>query len=757
MTKSLVIVESPAKAKTLRKYLGNDFDVHASVGHIIDLPENRMGVDLTSGNFTPEYVPITGKTKVIKEITSASKKVDTVYLAPDPDREGEAIAFHLAQIIRDEFGGKKKMPEIYRVRFHEITKKAVQEAFKHPMNLNENLFDAQQARRILDRVVGYQISPILWKKVRRGLSAGRVQSVAVRLVVDREREIASFKTDEYWSIEALADAGKKPTFTLKLIKSDGQKAELHNSIDAHAVKTELEKSKASVLSVQKNRRARKPGAPFITSKLQQDAARAFRFTTKRTMSIAQGLYEGVELGAEGAVGLITYMRTDSMSVSNDALAAVREYIGSAFGPNFLPEKPNTYKNKKNAQEAHEAIRPTSMAYTPEFVRPFLKPEQFKLYQLIWERFVASQMLPAQYDQTQIDVEAGRHILRATGSVLVFDGFLKVYQEQLDEDDQSALDEEKEERTRLPIVEKGDAVKLEKIDALQHFTQPPPRFTEASLVKELEDKGIGRPSTYASILSVIQSKDYVEKKEGRFFPSELGMLVTDLLVEAFPLVLDVAFTAGMEENLDKIEVGEANWKKTLTDFYEPFKLSLATAQDNMRNIKRMEEITDVVCSKCGKHMVIKWGKNGSFLGCSGYPDCSNTQPFNRVDGKIVPEVPEATELKCKTCGAQMVFKRGKYGKFLGCSRYPDCSFTMPIPTHVKCPKPDCGGDVVTKKSKRGKDFYGCSRWPACDFVSWDKPINKACPSCENPYLIEKVLRNGVQIKCPICAYKETESE
>lgn len=750
MAKSLVIVESPAKAKTIRKYLGNTYEVLASVGHIVDLPANRMGVDLDSGEFTPEYVPIEGKSKVIKEIQSAGKHADAIYLAPDPDREGEAIAFHLAKLIAE----KGSKAPIYRVRFHEITQKAIKEAFKHASDLDSNLYDAQQARRILDRVVGYQISPILWKKVRRGLSAGRVQSVAVRLVVDREREIAAFKTDEYWSIEALSDAGKKPLFTSKLLKTDNKKAELHNAEQAALVKSELESAKPIVDQVAKNRRQRKPGPPFITSKLQQDAARAFRFTSKKTMMIAQTLYEGVDLGEEGTVGLITYMRTDSTRVSDDALSAVRAYIGDNFGPDFLPEKPNYYKNKKSAQEAHEAIRPTSLQYKPDSVKAYLKPEQYKLYRLIWERFVASQMAPAQYDQTQIDIVAGRHLMRATGSILVFEGFLKVYQEQVDEDDKDAQSEQEEEKTLLPEVSKGDLIVFKKIDPLQHFTQPPPRFTEASLVKELEDKGIGRPSTYASILSVIQDKEYVEKKEGRFYPSELGTLVTDLLVDSFPKIMDIAFTAGMEENLDKIEEGEADWKKVLRDFYDPFKLSLSEAKESMRDVKRMEEATDITCSKCNQHpMVVKWGKTGSFLGCSGYPDCKNTQAFTRIDGKIVPQEAQKTDLLCKTCGAALVVKRGKFGSFLGCSRYPECAFTMPMPTGIKCPKPDCGGDVAAKRSQKGKTFYGCTHYPSCDFVSWDKPINTACPVCESVYLIEKNLRSGVQIKCPSCGYQK----
>ncbi|MBH1989220.1 MAG: type I DNA topoisomerase [Myxococcaceae bacterium] len=750
MAKSLVIVESPAKAKTIRKYLGHGYEVLASVGHIIDLPPNRMGVDLESGEFTPEYVPIEGKSKVIKEIQNAGKHAEAIYLAPDPDREGEAIAYHLRNLIQE----KAKNTPIFRVRFHEITQKAVKEAFKHASELNSDLYDAQQARRVLDRVVGYQISPILWKKVRRGLSAGRVQSVAVRLVVDREREIIAFVSEEYWSVEASSDAGKKPLFTSKLIKTDQKKVELKEAEQAYAAKQEIEQAKALVEQVTKTRRQRRPGPPFITSKLQQDAARAFRFTSKKTMMLAQTLYEGIDLGEEGTVGLITYMRTDSTRVSEEAIAAVRGYIGSNFGTDFLPEKPNYFKTKKSAQEAHEAIRPTSMQYHPDQVKSFLKPDQFKLYQLIWERFVASQMTPAQYDQTQVDIAAGRHTLRATGSVLVFEGFLRVYREQVDEDDREAQSEQKEEKTLLPELAQGDPIDFKNVEALQHFTQPPPRFTEASLVKELEDKGIGRPSTYASILSVIQDKEYVEKKEGRFFPTELGSLVTDLLVDSFPQIMEVAFTAGMEENLDKIEEGAADWKQVLRAFYEPFKQTLLGAKESMRDVKRMEEPTDFVCSKCAEHkMVVKWGKTGSFLGCSGYPACKNTMAFSRVDGNIVPLAEEKTDLACKTCEAPLVIKRGKFGSFLGCSRYPECAFTMPMPTGVKCPKSGCHGEVAVKRSQKGKVFYGCSNYPSCDFVSWDKPVNSPCPVCNNLYLIEKTLRSGAQIKCPSCGYQK----
>ena len=748
MDKSLVIVESPAKAKTIRKYLGAGFEVMASVGHILDLPSRSMGVDLESGLFTPQYEPILGKNKVITDIKKNARKVDTVYLAPDPDREGEAIAFHLASIVNES--RPKDPPQIVRVRFHELTKKAINEAFLHPDQLNRHLFDAQQARRILDRVVGYQISPILWKKVQRGLSAGRVQSVAVRLVVDREREIEAFIKEEYWTIEATAQAHVDPRFQVKLAKIGKNKAQIANQEQAFKIKQELDNQKAQVQSVQKKERIRRPGPPFITSKLQQDAARAFRFSTKQTMRLAQGLYEGVEIGDEGAVGLITYMRTDSTRVSNDALQEVRNFIGSQFGQEFVPKEPNFYKSKKSAQEAHEAIRPTSLEHTPERVKPFLKPEELKLYTLIFDRFVASQMTPALYDQTSIEITKTPYVLKATGSILRFPGFLKAYKEQADEDDQGAKDEEASERVRLPDLKEGDSVELIKVLAEQHFTQPPPRFSEASLVKELEEKGIGRPSTYASIMSTIVDKGYTEKNQGRFTPTELGRVVTDLLIENFPDIMSIAFTASMEEKLDAIEEGQENWVKTLGNFYGAFKQTVEQASEQMRNIKRMEEKTDVLCEKCGSHMVVKWGKNGSFLGCSAYPECSSTVPFKRVDGKIVPEPrKEVGEIKCPSCGAGMVHKRGRFGEFMGCSRYPDCSQTMPLPSGVKCPKENCGGDVVAKRTKRGKPFYGCSNYPACDFVSWNKPVSKACESCDSPYLLEKTSREGVKWLCPSC--------
>lgn len=747
MEKSLVIVESPAKARTIGKYLGPGFEVVASVGHILDLPSKSMGVDLTSGNFTPTYEPIVGKNKVIADIKKHAKKADIVYLAPDPDREGEAIAFHIATVVKE--ARAKNEPPILRVRFHELTKKAIKDAFLSPDKLNQALFDAQQARRILDRVVGYQISPILWKKVQRGLSAGRVQSVAVRLVVDREREIESFKSEEYWTIEALVKASKEPNFTAKLLRINDAKAELKNEAEALKVKQDLLKKKALVSKVQKKERIRRPGPPFITSKLQQDAARAFRYSTKQTMRIAQSLYEGVDLGEIGVLGLITYMRTDSTKVSDDAIKSVREHILQNYGPEHLPKEPNYFKNKKSAQEAHEAIRPTSIELTPIKIKSYLSKDQFRLYELIYNRFVASQMTSAIYDQTSIDLSHEQYLLRATGSILRFFGFLKAYQEQVDEDDNKAKEEAKEEEMKLPDIKEGEEVLLSDIKAEQHFTQAPPRFTEASLVKELEEKGIGRPSTYATIMSTIVDKGYTEKKEGRFFPTELGRVVTDLLLENFPDIMNVAFTAQMEDKLDKIEDGEENWLKTLRDFYYPFKETIEKAAEHMRNLKRMEEKTDLTCPKCQSHLVVKWGKTGSFLGCSNYPNCSYTVPFIRQEGKIIAKEPEPIpDTKCPSCSSPMVLKRGKFGDFLGCSRYPDCTATKAIPTGVKCPKEGCGGDIALRKSKRGKDFFGCTNYPKCDFVSWQKPVAQTCP-CGSNYLLEKSSKQGISYICPSC--------
>jgi DNA topoisomerase-1 len=756
---SLVIVESPAKAKTIKKYLGRSYDVRASVGHVKDLPKSKMGVDIEKG-FTPEYDVIKGKAKVLSEIKRAARSAGRVFLATDPDREGEAIAWHIAEEIGAEGGDAR----VRRVLFNEITKNAIQKAIEQPIDLDRRKFDSQQARRILDRLVGYQISPILWKKVRRGLSAGRVQSVAVRLVVEREREIEAFLPVEYWSLDADLAARLPPQFTAKLFKVDGQKADLRDEATTRALAADVEKARFVVESVERKERRRNPPPPFTTAKLQQEAANRLGFTAKKTMTLAQRLYEGVELGDE-TVGLITYMRTDSVRLSTEAVDAARVHIAERYGKDHLPEAANVYKTKaKAAQEAHEAIRPTDLEWTPERAAPHFEQmgerDMLRLYELIWSRFVACQMLPAIYDQTAVDISAGRAAFRATGSILKFAGYLAVYGAKPPEEEAGAEEEKKEEGERngekkneerqLPPLERGEELRLVQLHPEQHFTQPPPRYNESSLVKEMEQRGIGRPSTYAAILETIQEKAYVEKVEKNFKPTHLGLLVTDELVRAFPREMDVAFTAGMEEKLDDIEEGNAGWQAVLSEFYDKFKEDLAKADEQMRNVKAQAIETDLVCEKCGEHkMVIKWGRNGEFLACPGYPECRNTMNFRREDGKILPEKEEdvPVEDKCPECGAAMVMKRGRFGRFLACTRYPECKGTRPISIGVTCPK-GCGGYVSEKRSKRGRTFYGCSSYPNCDFVAWDRPRNEACPTCGSAYLLDKYSkRTGPFIACP----------
>jgi DNA topoisomerase-1 len=764
---SLVVVESPAKAKTIKKYLGRSFDVKASVGHVKDLPTSKLGVDIENG-FAPDYVAIKGKAKVLSEIKRAAKKAERVYLATDPDREGEAIAWHIA----DEIGAGPGDDKVRRVLFNEITKTAIQKAIGQPQDLDQKKFDSQQARRILDRLVGYQISPILWRKVRRGLSAGRVQSVAVRLVVEREREIQAFVPVEYWSLEADLAAALPPEFRAKLAKLDGHKADLRDGATTRGLVEELKDQRFTVASVERKERRRNPPPPFTTAKLQQEAANRLGFSAKKTMTLAQRLYEGVELGDEGAVGLITYMRTDSVRLSNEAVDAVRGYIAGEYGRDHLPAEPNFYRTRqKAAQEAHEAVRPTTMEWTPARVAPFLdaigERDMLRLYELVWNRFVACQMLPAVYDQTTADVAAGRATFRAVGSILKFPGYLAVYGAKPPEEEAGAQDEEKpengdgEKRNQeriLPPLEAGMPLRLVKLDPEQHFTQPPPRFNESSLIKEMEERGIGRPSTYAAILSTIQDKGYVEKVEKSFKPTELGFVVTDELVRAFPREMDVAFTAGMEEKLDEIEEGNADWQAVLGEFYTGFKEDLAKAEVHMRDVKRQEIATEHACEKCGKPMVIKWGRMGEFLACSGYPECRNTMNFRRTeDGRIEPQKEEdvPTDETCPTCGAPMVVKRGRFGRFLACTRYPECKTSKPISIGVDCPK-GCGGYISERRSKRGKTFYGCSSYPNCDFVAWDKPRNEACPACGSAWTVEKFSRkHGPYVACPNreCGWKK----
>ena len=748
MPKSLVIVESPAKAKTIKKYLGSKYSVKASVGHVIDLPTKKLGVDVENG-FKPEYEVIKGKKKVLDEIVAAAKTSDTVFLAPDPDREGEAIAWHIAEEIRAKC--KKSCPDIHRVLFHEITKSAVQSALKDPQKLDKKLFEAQQARRILDRLVGYKISPLLWKNVRMGLSAGRVQSVAVRIVCEREAEIKKFKAEEYWSVVTKLEGSAKPAFEAKLAKVSGEKPKISNDKEAGKIVGDLKKEKFTLTSVNRQERRRHPVPPFITSKLQQEAARKLGYSAKKTMMLAQQLYEGVELADGETVGLITYMRTDSVRVAASAIEEVREYIVEKYGKKNLPDSANVYKTKKSAQDAHEAIRPTLMKNTPEAVEASLSKDQLRLYELIWKRFVASQMLPAIYDQTTFEIKAGLYELRATGSVLKFAGFMEVYLEGVDEE--AAKDEE--ENASLPNLKDGELLKLREVIPNQHFTEPPPRFTEASLVKTLEELGIGRPSTYASIMSTIQDKKYVEKREGRFYPTRLGDVVNEILVKSFPEILDVKFTAQMEGELDDIEEGKLEWKQALEDFYKPFAKTLKKASSEMTDIKKKEISTELMCEKCGNPMVIKWGRHGEFLACSKYPECKNTKDFKQSaegDIKVVKE--ETTDEVCPKCGAPMTIKRGRFGKFLACTKYPECKTTKAISIGIKCPL--CDGPLVERRSKKGKVFYGCSTYPKCTFASWQKPVNEKCPECGGAYLVEVFKKDGPPgIKCPQkgCPYKK----
>ncbi|MGO9231100.1 MAG: type I DNA topoisomerase [Bryobacteraceae bacterium] len=798
MAKALVIVESPAKAKTINKYLGKDFIVKASLGHIKDLPKRDLAVDVEHG-FEPRYEVIEGKKKLVAELKQAAKKVQDVYLAADPDREGEAICFHL----QEELSEKKNGPRIYRVMFNEITKKAIAKAFEKPGQVDVNLVDAQQARRVLDRLVGYKISPLLWDKVRRGLSAGRVQTVALRVIVEREREIRAFVAREYWSIDADLAAKKPPLLAARLTRINGQTAEIGSTEAADGVVAALEGAAYSVQSVSTREKRRYPVAPFITSTLQQESSRKLRFSVKRTMMLAQRLYEGVEVGKD-TVGLITYMRTDSTRVSDDAVRDVRDFIGERYGREYLPESPNFYKSKKGAQDAHEAVRPTSMAYAPEVVDKYLQEDEKKVYRLIWNRFVASQMVPALYDQTTIDVGAkGKngddYLFRATGSVEKFDGFRKVYKEGKDQ-----LDEEDEElKHHLPLVSEGERLRFKAIRPEQHFTEPPPRYNEATLVKRLESDGVGRPSTYASIISTIQEREYVKKDGGRFTPTELGMVVTDLLLESFDDIFDVTYTARMEAELDEIEDGKIDWRVAMQEFYERFDKDLKHAEEHMTNVKRMEKPTGQTCDKCGKPLVIKWGKHGSFIACTGYPDCTYTRELT-VD---LPDVDKADlseqgdEEYCENCGRPMVLKKGRFGTFFACTGYPDCKTTKAIGGPQKKPDqkldeicPECGnhmvlktgrfgeftacsnyptckyvkqktigvkcpecneGEIAERRSKRGKTFYGCVRWPKCNFVAWGKPVPEKCPECGSPYMIEKWLKAGTFWQCPNaeCKHKQ----
>jgi len=880
MARSLVIVESPAKAKTINKYLGKNYTVKASIGHVMDLPTKTIGIRLPIDEdeinakkkkkkskrggkaaapkpplkpvslddpkiFEPTLQVIPGKGRVINDLRKSASTAETVYLAADPDREGEAISAHLQMVLskpakflipdEEEEGkngkkngekdakeaeatanGKKgkgkfgKKPaekdkieiepidpkKIVRVTFNEITPKAIRAAFDKPRSVDTQLVDAQQARRVLDRIVGYKISPLLWDKVRRGLSAGRVQTVALRLIVEREQQIRAFVAQEYWTIHAMLDAGEPPIFEARLTKKNGEDIEVKNQEAADAIVAAVSKAKWQVASVTLKEKRRNPAPPFTTSKLQQAAYNRLRYTAKRTMALAQRLYEGVELGEEGSVALITYMRTDSVQVSNDALAQVRGLIPERFGSAYLPEKPNFYKSKKDAQGAHEAIRPTDVSRTPEDVRKYLEDDVFKLYQLIWQRFVASQMLPAVYDQTTIDINAGDYTFRSTGSILKFDGYLKVYQIPVSGADRE--DDEKDdegEGKALPRVTEGQIVKLDSIKPEQHFTEPPPRYTEATLVKELEEDGIGRPSTYASIISTIVEREYVKKDQGRFTPTMLGERVCVLLIKSFEDVFDVKFTARLEEELDEIEEGKMPWRESVKEFWEKFVVDLDKAGDEMISYKAgiptgkkcekcgqgellerisrhgfflgcsrypecdfIQDLSEEVpedsenkveyCENCGKEMALKRGRFGAFLACTGYPDCKTTRRL--VAGTRIAHQPdEPLDEKCPLDGQGLVKKHGRFGEFIGCSGYPKCKYTRPITMGIKCPK--CHEGEFVKRGSMGKGgrfrtFYGCSRYPDCDFTTPFMPIAEPCPKCGAPFVVEKKTKIGTVRAC-----------
>ncbi|NJD69447.1 MAG: type I DNA topoisomerase [candidate division NC10 bacterium] len=819
MSKSLVVVESPAKAKTIGKYLGKGFVVAASMGHIRDLPAKSLSIDVAH-DFAPQYEIIEGREKVVSALKKAAKGADAIYLAADPDREGEAICWHLVQAL-----SLAKKP-VHRVTFDEITKRAVREAFEHPSAIDQRLVDAQQARRILDRLVGYQISPLLWDKVRRGLSAGRVQSVALRLIVDREREIKAFVKTEYWSVDVALEGRTPPPFTAGLYRIDGERVNLSDQAHTDRVVEELRRQEFRVTDLAKKEKRRNPVPPFTTSKLQQEAVRKLRLTARRAMQIAQQLYEGIEIGDEGAVGLITYMRTDSVRVSREAQTEAARYIAERFGQAVVPDRPPTYRSGRGAQEAHEAIRPTSIYRDPASLRQFLTKDQLALYALIWSRFVASQMPPALYDVTTVTIQGGRFTLRASGRHQRFAGFMQVYIEGRDEAAETKPAEAKDETAEgtaveeeaelvLPSLEVGEPLRLLDVTPAQHFTQPPPRYTEATLVKELEERGIGRPSTYASILSVIQNRDYVVKTQGKFRPTELGGIVVGLLVESFPHVMDYEFTARMETTLDEIEEGQKNWLEEMRRFYGPFAQWVKEAEVGMRNIKAMEEKTEEVCERCGSRMVIRWGRFGRFLACTNYPECKGTReltaelkgehatdedvhasaeaetascencgrpmvmkrgrfgPFLGCSGypecktirKLTPAesagarpAPQPTDEVCEKCGSPMVMREGRYGRFLSCSTYPACKHLKPIPIGVQCPQ--CGSPLSERRTKRGRVFYGCTGYPKCAFAIWDRPIQEACPQCGAAFLIEKRLKGGgVTIRCSAegCTYtREAEA-
>ena len=745
MGKQLIIVESPAKVKTIKKFLGPQYMVQASVGHVRDLPSSSLGVD-EANDFAPHYEVIDNKKNVVSELRAAASKADTVYLAPDPDREGEAIAWHVAELIRD------KAKDIKRIQFNEITAKAVKEALANPRELNGHLFDAQQARRVLDRLVGYKISPLLWKSIKRGISAGRVQSVALRLIVEREEAREVFKPEEYWLFKALLAADVPPPFKAELAKVGGKKAVVSNAAQAQDIEDAMAGKPFVVESVEEKERERAPQPPFITSTLQQAANQRLSYTAKRTMNIAQRLYEGVELGDRGLTALITYMRTDSTRIADEARDAAKAFIEGNFGKEYLPKRARVYKAKGGAQDAHEAIRPVDVNITPEEVKSHLPPEQYNLYRLIWARFVASQMAGARFHDTTATISCAHTQWKAKGERLLFAGFLAAMPRGKEESD-----------AELPPLTAGQTLSLEKLDKEQKFTQPPARFSEASLVRELEELGIGRPSTYAAIISTLQDREYVSLKERHFVPTDLGRVVCTQLVEHFGKLMDVGFTAQMEENLDKVAEGQEQWVELLRRFSEDFNPTLAAASKNMKSLKGGMP-ANLPCPECGKDLLIKFGKAGAFLACSGYPECRYTSNFERLeDGTVEAVAQEKPQYEvvgvCPQCGKDLVIKKSRTGSsFIACTGYPDCKHAAPLSTGVPCPR--CGkGSLVEKSTKRGKIFYSCDQYPQCDFALWEKPVPGPCPRCNSPYLVEKKGRDGTKVICPVkgCGFVKEDGD
>lgn len=746
MGKSLIVVESPAKARTIKKYVGKKFDVVASMGHVMDLPKSRLGVDVEK-DFEPKYMIIKEKKKYIDEIKKKAKDADGIYLASDPDREGEAIAWHIAMILGEQ------NERIMRVLFNEITKKGIESGMKSPRRLEKHLYEAQVARRVLDRLVGYKLSPLLWSKVQKRLSAGRVQSVALKLICEREKEIIAFTPEEYWSITAVLRGGLPPDFEAKLVKKEGRKVHIAKTGEAEKILADLSHEDFLVKKTVKKMRKKTPQPPFITSKLQQEAWRKLRFSADKTMRVAQSLYEGVEIGKGEITGLITYMRTDSVRISGEAQSAARNLIARDYGDEYLPEKPNFYRNKKRAQDAHEAIRPTDVGNRPDAAKKYLTRDQHRLYKLVWERFVASQMKPAIYEHVVVDIAAGLYLLRATGQTPVFKGFLEVY------DETPENEKEEEKKTKIPELREAETLRLITLEPKQHFTQPPSRYTESSLIKILEEKGIGRPSTYAAIIKTIKNRSYASVDQGKFVPTELGMIVSDLLSESFPKIMDVEFTARLENELDRIEEGELEWRLAVGSFYGPFSGDVEKAKSDMEKVKDKLITTGIECDKCGGEMVVRVGRSGRFLACKNYPGCKNTKNFTQdEEGRITVIQDEPAGLQCRDCGKEMMIRRWRKGRYLACSGAPECDRKEAYPVGVRCPSCE-KGDIVERVSRKGRIFYSCSEYPGCTFATWREPLQIACPLCGNDIMVKKRAKDKTLLECMMkgCKGKREEDE